>query len=320
MLQSVKDIQTIYSKIAEAFHSKVIGQDIMLEGMMIALLCEGHILLEGAPGLAKTLGVKVFSQILGLDFRRIQFTTDLLPSDILGTEVYNPKNASFTVKKGPLFGNIILADEINRAPSKVQSALLEAMQEYQITIGESTFLLNKPYLIMATQNPIEQEGTYPLPEAQIDRFMLKIKVGYPNEEEECHIVIQELDDNLSKISSMLSSTDIKVFQKMLSKIHIEQVIVNYIVKIVNSTRYPEKIGVDRSLIQCGISPRGSIYLTKAARAHASLQGRDFVTPDDVKEVASLVLPHRILMSYEAEAINVTQEDIVSQILTKIPTP
>ncbi len=320
MLQSVKDIQTIYNKIAEAFHNKVIGQDVMLEGMMIALLCEGHILLEGAPGLAKTLGVKVFSQILGLDFRRIQFTTDLLPSDILGTEVYNPKNASFTVKKGPLFGNIILTDEINRAPSKVQSALLEAMQEYQITIGESTFLLNKPYLIMATQNPIEQEGTYPLPEAQIDRFMLKIKVGYPNEEEECRIVIQELDNDSSKISSMLSSTDIKVFKKILSKIHIEQVIVNYIVKIVNSTRYPEKIGIDRSLIQCGISPRGSIYLTKAARAHASLQGRDFVTPDDVKEMASLVLPHRILMSYEAEAINVTQEDIVNQILTKIPTP
>lgn len=320
MLQSVKDIQTIYNKIAEAFHNKVIGQDVMLEGMMIALLCEGHILLEGAPGLAKTLGVKIFSRILGLDFRRIQFTTDLLPSDILGTEVYNPKNASFTVKKGPLFGNIILTDEINRAPSKVQSALLEAMQEYQITIGESTFLLNKPYLIMATQNPIEQEGTYPLPEAQIDRFMLKIKVGYPNEEEECRIVIQELDNNSSKISSMLSSADIKVFKKILSKIHIEQVIVNYIVKIVNSTRYPEKVGIDRSLIQCGISPRGSIYLTKAARAHASLQGRDFVTPDDVKEMAPIVLPHRILMSYEAEAINVTQEDIVNQILTKIPTP
>lgn len=315
-----KNIEKIYQEVQELFHTRIIGQKNMLEGMMIALLCEGHILLEGAPGLAKTYGVKTFAQILGLEFKRIQFTTDLLPADILGIEVYNPKNMKFVVKKGPLFSNVVLADEINRAPSKVQSALLEAMQEYQITIGETTYFLPKPYLILATQNPIEQEGTYPLPEAQIDRFMLKINVEYPSPVEEVDIVKHQTVGSPGSFKSLLTESNIAMMRKAMEPTHIENELINYIVRIVGATRNPESVEIDRQLIRCGVSPRGSIYLTKAAKAHAFLQGRDFVTPDDVKEMAPLVLAHRILMSYEAEATNVTQVDVVTQILTKIPTP
>lgn len=310
----------MFSKIKKTFHEKVIGQSQVLEGMMIALLCDGHILLEGVPGLAKTLAVKTFSEILGLDFKRIQFTPDLLPADIIGIEIYNPQKSKFLIKKGPLFGNIILADEINRAPSKVQSALLEAMQEYQVTIGEESFLLKKPYLILATQNPIEQEGTYQLPEAQIDRFMIKVNIDYPNEKEELEIIKNQTSSKPVSTKPLLKISDIDNLKKALSNVHIEEIILEYIVKIVLATRSLDSIGMDKNLISNGVSPRGSIYLTKAAQAHAFLQGREYVTPDDVKEMAYITIAHRILLSYEAEASNITQKKIIEEILEKIPVP
>jgi MoxR-like ATPase len=289
--------------------------------MMIGLLCDGHLLLEGLPGLAKTTAVKTLAATIRTTFQRIQFTPDLLPADILGTQVYRPDNGSFEIKKGPIFHNIILADEINRAPAKVQSALLEAMQERQVTIGGTTFQLDSPFLVLATQNPIEQEGTYPLPEAQIDRFMLKIKVDYPSAVEEKEIMDRFNNAVTENVKGVVDVSQIELVKKVIRSIHMEEKIVDYIVRISRATRNPQKFGLNIGpMISYGASPRASIWLDQASRAHAFLNGRGYVTPQDVKSMAPDVLRHRILLSYEAEAEGKSTDDLIEFLLERIEVP
>ena len=299
----------------------VVGQRNLIERMVIGLLCEGHLLLEGLPGLAKTTAVKTLAATIRTTFQRIQFTPDLLPADILGTQIYRPSDASFEIKKGPIFHNIILADEINRAPAKVQSALLEAMQESQVTIGETTFPLEKPFLVLATQNPIEQEGTYPLPEAQIDRFMLKIKVDYPSAEEEKEIMNRVYNGVSENISGVVDLSSIETVRQTMHRIHMEERILEYIVHIARATRSPGDFDLDIGpMISYGASPRASIWLGLASRAHAFLNGRGYVTPQDVKSMAPDVLRHRIILSYEAEAEGASTDDLIQVLLERIEVP
>lgn len=299
----------------------VVGQDKMVNRLLIGLFTNGHILLEGVPGLAKTLTVNTLAKVLHLDFKRIQFTPDLLPSDLIGTMIYNQLNADFEVKKGPIFANIILADEVNRSPAKVQSALLEAMQEKQVTIGETTFLLDRPFLVLATQNPVDQEGTYPLPEAQVDRFMMKVHIDYPSKSDELE-VMRRMTDILysSQVNAILSKEEIFAIRGEINNVRIAEPLENYIIELVFATRFPDKYGLkdEARYIQFGASPRASINLNLAARAVAYMDGRDYVLPEDIKEIAEDVLNHRIIVNYEAEADNVNTRELVHRILEKIP--
>ena len=301
----------------------IVGQEHMLERLLVGLLTKGHVLLEGLPGLAKTLAIKTLSSATNAQFSRIQFTPDLLPADIVGTMIYNPSKNDFSVKKGPVFANFVLADEINRAPAKVQSALLEAMQERQVTIGTNTFKLEEPFLVLATQNPIEQEGTYPLPEAQVDRFMLKVKIDYPNQEEEREIIRRNLNvDGFGKVKQAVSLEEIMTARATVRKVYMDEKIEQYIFDIVFATRTPEKFGLEnlKPLISFGGSPRASINLALASKAIAFLNRRGYVTPDDVRNICYDVLRHRIGITYEAEAENITQEDIIKQILNAVEVP
>jgi MoxR-like ATPase len=301
---------------------RVVGQDYMVERLLISILTGGHVLLEGVPGLAKTLTVRTLAEAIDTSFQRIQFTPDLLPADVVGTQVYDQGTGKFMVKKGPIFANIILADEINRAPAKVQAALLEAMQEKQVTIGGTTYKLEEPFLVLATQNPIEQEGTYPLPEAQVDRFMLKLRVGYPTREEEKEIMRRMAGGEPIAVEKMASPVAIMEARKRISELYMDDRIVDYIVDIVHATRDPKQFGLDDllPLIEFGASPRATIALAQASRAHAFLRGRSFVTPDDVKAIGPDVLRHRVLTTYEAEAEEVSSDDVVSKILGSIESP
>ena len=300
----------------------IVGQKEMVEGILMGLLTGGHVLLEGLPGLAKTLTISTVARATSLKFQRIQFTPDLLPSDLIGTMIYNQQKNEFTAKKGPIFTNIVLADEINRAPAKVQSALLEAMAEKQVTIGETTYPLESPFLVLATQNPIEQEGTYPLPEAQMDRFMFKILVKYPTRQEEFAILENMSTDNFVQVTPILKQEDILKTRGLVNKIYIDEKIKNYIVEIVLATRSPQDFGLKRlkNLISIGGSPRATINLARASRAHAFLKGRGFVTADDVKAITYLVLRHRILLTYEAEAEELKSDAIVGEVLNHIEVP
>ncbi len=300
----------------------IIGQNHMVERLLIGLLSKGHILLEGVPGLAKTLAINTLASTINAGFSRIQFTPDLLPADLIGTMIYNQKAASFEVRKGPIFSNFILADEINRAPAKVQSSLLEAMQEKQVTIGDNTFKLEEPFLVMATQNPVEQEGTYPLPEAQVDRFMLKVVITYPNKEEEKKIIRQNVMSEFPTAKAVLKPEDILKAREAVRMVYMDEKIENYIVDIVFATRNPEKFGLDRmkGLISFGGSPRASIALAKAAKAYAFIKRRGYVIPEDVRAVCNDVLRHRVGLTYEAEAENITSEEIIAEILNKVEVP
>jgi MoxR-like ATPase len=310
---------------------RVIGQNILLERLLIGMLTGGHILLEGVPGLAKTLTIKTLSECLDLEFHRIQFTPDLLPADLIGTLIYNQKSGEFVARKGPLFANMILADEINRAPAKVQSALLEAMQERRVTIGDSTYTLPEPFLVLATQNPVEQEGTYPLPEAQVDRFMLKVIVDYPSRKEEKEMLDKLIsnavhgdaaDVSVIAVEKVLSRSDLITLRSTVNKIYVDERIKDYSLDIVQATRNPALIKLEeiKSLIRYGASPRATIYLTLAAKAYAYLKGRAYVIPDDVKMICYDVLRHRLLLTYEAEAENVTSDELIKRILDRVPTP
>lgn len=300
----------------------IVGQRHLVESLLIGLLCDGHVLLEGVPGLAKTLAISTLSKLIDASFSRIQFTPDLLPADVVGTMIYSQKEERFQVKKGPVFANFVLADEINRAPAKVQSALLEAMQEHQVTIGDETFTLPKPFLVMATQNPIEQEGTYPLPEAQVDRFMLKVIIDYPTLEEEKRIIRGNLSGERTTALPVTDAEQILRARKVVGEVYIDEKIEQYIADIVFATRYPDRYQLSglRQHIQFGGSPRASISLAKAARAYAFIKRRGYVVPEDVRAVAHDVLRHRIGLTYEAEAANVTTEDIVSQVINKVEVP
>ena len=300
----------------------IVGQSHLVDTLLIGLLSNGHILLEGVPGLAKTLAISTLSKLVDADFNRIQFTPDLLPADVVGTMIYSQKEERFLVKKGPVFANFVLADEINRAPAKVQSALLEAMQEHQVTIGEETFALPKPFLVMATQNPIEQEGTYPLPEAQVDRFMLKVIIDYPTIEEEKRIIRGNLAGERTEVYPVTDSQQILHARSVVEEVYIDEKIEQYIADLVFATRYPDryKLSSLHQYIQFGGSPRASISLAKAARAYAFIKRRGYVVPEDVRAVAHDVLRHRIGLTYEAEAANVTTEDIISQVINKVEVP
>lgn len=310
------------SMIRTGMDRRIVGQEHLVDSLLIALLCNGHILLEGVPGLAKTLAIKTLANLVDAKYSRIQFTPDLLPADVLGTQIYSVKKETFEVKKGPIFANFVLADEINRAPAKVQSALLEAMQERQVTIGEETFRLPNPFLVMATQNPIEQEGTYPLPEAQVDRFLLKVVIGYPKPQEEKLIIRQNIRGTQEPVRPVIDPSEILEVQKIVEKIYIDEKIENYIVDIVFATRIPSKYGLNdlQSLISFGASPRASISLALASRAYAFLQGRGYVIPEDVRAVCHDVMRHRIGLTYEAEANNITSDDIINDILDKVAVP
>lgn len=300
----------------------IVGQKHLVDSLLISLLSDGHILLEGVPGLAKTLAIKTLSQLIDAAYSRVQFTPDLLPADVVGTMIYSQKDEKFQVKKGPVFANFVLADEINRAPAKVQSALLEAMQEHQVTIGETTFALPDPFLVMATQNPIEQEGTYQLPEAQVDRFMLKVVIGYPTIEEEKLIIRENLQSALPKVTSVTTAEDILNARKIVNEVYIDEKIEQYIADIVFASRYPDRYGLAelKDMITFGGSPRASINLAKAARAYAFIKHRGYVVPEDVRAVAHDVMRHRIGLSYEAEASNMTSEEIVSKIVNNVEVP
>jgi MoxR-like ATPase len=300
----------------------IVGQKHMTERLLIGLLSNGHILLEGVPGLAKTLAINTLATTIDAKFSRIQFTPDLLPADVLGTQIYSPKNESFSVKKGPIFANFIIADEINRAPAKVQSALLEAMQERQITIGDNTFKLDEPFLVLATQNPVEQEGTYPLPEAQVDRFMLKVVIDYPTKDEEKLIIRNNLAKSFPKANQILSPKHILSARELVKEVYMDEKIEQYIVDIVFATRYPEKFGLEKfkDLISFGASPRASISLASAAKAFAFIQRRGYVIPEDIRAICHDVLRHRIGLSYEAEAENISSEDIITEILNTVEIP
>ncbi len=319
--RQVEKENVIVRQIMAEVEKIIVGQRGLLDRMLIGMLCDGHLLLEGLPGLAKTTAVKTLATAINTSFQRIQFTPDLLPADILGTQIYRPDTGAFEIKKGPIFNNIILADEINRAPAKVQSALLEAMQERQVTIGEHTFILENPFLVLATQNPIEQEGTYPLPEAQIDRFMLKIKIDYPSTEEEKEIMNRVYAAAADNISGVVEISDIESAKAAMRSIHMEEKIMDYIVQLSGATRAPGDYGLDiGSMISFGASPRASIWLGMAARAHAFLNGRGYVTPQDVKTMAPDVLRHRIIVSYEAEAEGKTTDDLIEVLLERIEVP
>ncbi|MBE0650539.1 MAG: AAA family ATPase [Bacteroidales bacterium] len=300
----------------------IVGQNHMTERLLIGLLANGHILLEGVPGLAKTLSINTLSKIVDAKFSRIQFTPDLLPADLLGTLIYSIKKEQFEVKKGPIFANFILADEINRSPAKVQSALLEAMQERQVTIGEQTFKLEEPFLVMATQNPIEQEGTYPLPEAQVDRFMLKVIINYPKKEEEKQILRQNITNSFAQANTIIKTEDIIHARELVRQVYLDEKIENYITDIVFASRFPEDFHLNKysGLISYGASPRASIYLALAAKALAFIKGRGYVIPEDIRAVAHDVLRHRIGLTYEAEAENITSEDIINEILNTVEVP
>lgn len=300
----------------------IVGQKHLIDSLLISLLSDGHILLEGVPGLAKTLAIKTLSQLIDADYSRIQFTPDLLPADVKGTLIYSQKDNMFQVKKGPVFANFVLADEINRAPAKVQSALLEAMQEHQVTIGDNTFKLPNPFLVMATQNPIEQEGTYQLPEAQVDRFMLKVIIDYPTLEEEKLIIRENISGNMPKVTPVTTADEILKAREVVNQVYVDEKIEQYVTDIVFATRYPDRYGMPelKDMITFGGSPRASINLARAARAYAFIKHRGYVVPEDVRAVAHDVLRHRIGLSYEAEASNVTSEDIVSKIINKVEVP
>lgn len=300
----------------------IVGQKHLVDSLLIGLLSNGHILLEGVPGLAKTLAIKTLASLINAKYNRVQFTPDLLPADIVGTMIYSQKNESFVVKKGPIFANFILADEINRAPAKVQSALLEAMQERQVTIGEQTYKLDEPFLVLATQNPIEQEGTYPLPEAQVDRFMMKVVIGYPKKEEEKLIIRQNIGETRPEIKPVLKAEEILEARNIVKKVYLDEKIERYIVDIVFATRYPQDHGMAdlKEMISFGASPRASINLALAARSYAFLKRRGYVIPEDVRAVSHDVMRHRIGLSYEAEANNLTSEEVISEILNKVEVP
>jgi MoxR-like ATPase len=313
----------ILQQLREEIGRIIIGQHNMLDKLLIALLTEGHVLLEGVPGLAKTLTIKTLADAIDVTFSRIQFTPDLLPADVTGTLIYNQKSEKFSVKKGPVFANFVLADEINRAPAKVQSALLEAMQERQITIGDETFSLPSPFLVLATQNPIDQEGTYPLPEAQVDRFMLKINLGYPSKEEEKQIIrLNVQDGGIPSCKKVLSASDILKSRSLVRQVYLDEKVEQYIVDLVFATRQPDRYGLGflQPLISYGCSPRASINLALGAKAYAFLQGRAFVIPDDVRSIAEDVMGHRIGLTYEAEAENMSANDIIAKIVNKVEVP
>ena len=319
--QQVERDIVVTRRIRAEIEKVVVGQRELIDRMLIGLLCDGHLLIEGLPGLAKTTAVKTLAATINTSFQRIQFTPDLLPADILGTQIYRPDTASFEIKQGPIFHNIILADEINRAPAKVQSALLEAMQERQVTIGQTTFALGRPFLVLATQNPIEHEGTYPLPEAQIDRFMMKIKVGYPSAEEEKKIMARVYEGAADQVSGVVDYEQVDAATRTMRQIHMEEKVVDYIIRLCSATRDPKAFGLDIGpMINFGASPRASIWLGLAARASAFMNGRGYVTPQDVKSLAPDVLRHRILLSYEAEAEGRTTDDLIKILLERIEVP
>jgi MoxR-like ATPase len=320
--EEIKNESAFIDLIQSELRKVIVGQNGMVEGLLIGLLANGHILLEGVPGLAKTLAINSLSKTLGGSFSRVQFTPDLLPSDVIGTQIYNMKDHAFETKQGPIFSNFVLADEINRAPAKVQSALLEAMQERQVTIGEESYPLPKPFLVMATQNPVEQEGTYPLPEAQMDRFLLKVTLGYPTKSDELNIMRKQMSGALEELNAVVSLEQIVRARGFIERIYMDEKIENYILDIVLATREPQnyQLGTLRNKISFGASPRGSIALAKAAKCHAFLRHRGFVTPDDVRAVAPAVLRHRIGLTYEAEAEELSTENIVTEILNTLMVP
>jgi MoxR-like ATPase len=312
----------LIARVREEIHSVIVGQEELVERLIMALLCNQHVLIEGVPGLAKTLTVTTLARMIQATFKRIQFTPDLLPADVIGTLIYNPKSGDFSIRKGPIFAHIILADEINRAPAKVQSALLEAMQERQVTIGDETFPLDDPFLVLATQNPIEQEGTYPLPEAQVDRFMLKLRVDYPTKEQEQKILNRMARSTGEiEVSPVLTPSDILRLRDLADGVYLDEKLETYIVDLVEATRNPSDYGMQiGQLIRFGASPRASIFLAMASRAHAMIQARGYVTPQDVKSVAKDVLRHRVILTYEAEAEEKTSEDIIDEILASVDVP
>jgi len=315
-----QDYQNKVKNVISEVGKVVVGQEYMVNRLLIGLFTQGHILLEGVPGLAKTLAVNTLANVLHLDFQRMQFTPDLLPADLIGTMIYNQKAGKFEVKKGPIFANLILADEVNRSPAKVQSALLEAMQEKQVTIGETTFGLDKPFLVLATQNPVEQEGTYPLPEAQMDRFMMKVHIHYPTKDQELEVMRRMSDLHFDQqVNAVLNKEEIFAIRDAINQVNISESIENYIIELIFATRNPREYKLDElaGYLQFGASPRGSINLNLAAKASAFFEGRDYVLPEDVKEIAVDILNHRILLNYEAEADGVTSEQIVKEILNKI---
>ena len=318
----IKEESSTLSSLIDEMGKVIVGQKHLIERLLIGILANGHILLEGVPGLAKTLSVMTMAKAMKIKYQRIQFTPDLLPADLVGTLIYNPRSGEFTTKKGPLFSNIILADEINRAPAKVQSALLESMQERQVTIGDKTFKLDDPFLVLATQNPIEQEGTYPLPEAQVDRFMLKLNIDYPNKSEEREILERmAVTEKKIKVKSVISPSDIKRLRSVVDQIYIDDKIKDYIVDLVIATREPGKYNLDLDeFIEYGASPRATIYLTIASKAYAFLKGRGYVTPQDVKSIGMDVLRHRVILTYEAEAEEMTSEKIIQNIFDNIEVP
>lgn len=318
----VKDSSAIIQDLMREIGKVIVGQQYLVDRQMIAILADGHILIEGLPGLAKTMSVRTLSQAVRCHFQRIQFTPDLLPADVVGTLVYSPKEGTFSVKHGPIFANIVLADEINRAPSKVQSALLEAMQERQVTIGEKTYPLPKPFLVLATQNPIEQEGTYPLPEAQVDRFMLKLVVTYPTKKEEKEILERMSTGREIEVSPVMDPQKILELRQIVNQIYIDEKVKDYILDLVFATRAPQEYKLEnlKPLISVGASPRASIMLTRAAKAHAFIRGRGYVTPDDVKQIGMDVLRHRVIVTYEAEAEEMTSEHVVKAIFDQVEVP
>jgi len=313
--QIIENIKTEIAKV-------LVGQDKMVEGLLAGLLCRGHILLEGVPGLAKTTAVNALAKTLGLDFKRVQFTPDLLPSDIIGTEIYDPSNNTFKIKQGPVFTNLLLADEINRAPAKVQSALLEVMQERQVTIGDETFKIDLPFLVMATQNPVEQEGAYELPEAQLDRFMMKLVVGYNTKEEELEIARRVANNSFGEIQQVATLEDLNKIRKEALQVHMDEEIEKYIIELVAATRDPKAYGLEEleAYIEFGASPRASIDMYKASRAIAYLKGQDYVSPMEIAYIAKEILRHRIILSYEAQAEEITQDEIIEKILAAVPIP
>ena len=321
-----EDVKTFAGRIEEVtakFSSRIVGQSHLARRLCMALIADGHVLLEGLPGLAKTTAIKTMSELTGLKFSRIQFTPDLLPADVIGTQIYDPRQGTFHTRKGPLFANLVLADEINRAPAKVQSALLEAMQERQVTISGETFVLEQPFLVMATQNPVEQEGTYPLPEAQVDRFMFKVKVGYGTEQDEMELLKRASSGSLTApLTSLLSRSDIIEGRQLIAKVRVADKIHQYIVSLVFATREPSRFKMTdlQPLISVGASPRASLYLERASRVSAVMQGRDYVIPQDVKDVALDVLRHRLTLSYAAEAEQVSTDHIVQKILYRVEVP
>lgn len=320
--ERIQQESSFVDMISMEMNKVIVGQKHLVEGLMIGMLSNGHILLEGVPGLAKTLAINTLAHIINAKFSRIQFTPDLLPADVVGTMIYSQKREEFVVKKGPIFANFILADEINRAPAKVQSALLEAMQERQVTIGDMTYKLEEPFLVMATQNPIEQEGTYPLPEAQVDRFLLKVIIGYPSKDEEKQIIRQNINGEKKEVRPLLRPEEIIEVQKIVEKIYLDEKIERYIVDIVFATRNPADYNLKdlAGMIGFGASPRASIGLARASRAYAFLRGRGYVIPEDVRAVCHDVLRHRIGLTYEAEANNITQDEVISEILDKVEVP